>query len=103
MFPVLPGYCAININDGEFDANKLVGNSQLTDNSNSAYNVDATPSSEAPNALINSVILDSGTTCHVGNNKDRFENLVLTATGETLGTGNSATTVHSWGDITILV
>ena len=55
------------------------------------------------NALINSIILDFGITYYIGNNEDKFENFIPAATRETLGTGNSATTVHSWGDITILV
>ena len=94
IVPVLPSYCAVNVNDGEFSASELVDNSQFPDNSNSAYNVDATPLSGAPDALMNSVILDSGATCHVGNNEDKFENLVPAATGETLGTGNGAATVY---------
>ena len=95
MFPVLPGYCAVNVNSGEFDASELVDNSQLTDNSNSAYNVDDTLPSGAPDALMNSAILDSGATCHVGNNEDRFKNLVPAAVGETLGIGNGAAMVYS--------
>ena len=85
----------MNINDSEFGANKLVDNSQFPDNSNSAYNVDATLASGALNALINSIILDFGITYYIGNNEDKFENFIPAATRETLGIGNSAATVHS--------
>ena len=84
----------MNVNDGEFSASELVDNSQFPDNSNSAYNVDATSAFGAPDALINSVILDSGATCHVGNNENKFENFVFAIIRETLGINNSAITIH---------
>ena len=93
----------MNVNDGEFDASGLVDNSESLDNNNSAYNVNAAAPTGAPDALINSFILDSGATCHVGNDEDRFENFIPAAAGETLGIGNRAAVVSSWGNVTILV
>ena len=95
VFLVLLGYYAININDDEFDASKLIGNNQFINNSNSIYNIDIILSFKVFNALINSIILDFGTIYYVRNNENKFENFIFIIIGKTLEISNSAIIVYN--------